>query len=273
MLKKFASDFEGGTVTVNAAMDSNQLMAALRSTNQAGNEIWVTIREGYTIRDMGLVLEAAELVKSADEFVGATKEEYFYYPFLDDLPERENLLEGYLFPETYLFAPGTDVRDIAVRMLNQFDRVFRWEFYERAAELGLTVDEVVTIASIIEKEIRVPEERALASAVIHNRLALGERLEMDSTIQYALDKRKDRILYADLEIDSPYNTYRNAGLPIGPISNPGLASIEAALYPADVDYRWFVVSDDETGAHYFTNNYDDFLRARDQYLQRWNQDD
>jgi len=269
MLKKAASDFEGGTFVVDASMDSNQLMAVLRSRNNISQEVRVTIREGYTIRDIGVILEAAELLESAEEFIQACAEGDFYYTFLNDVPERENRLEGYLFPDTYFFSPGTDARDIVVRLLNQFDRVFRWEYYERARELGLTVDEVITIASIIEKEIRVPEERSLASAVIHNRLARGEALGMCSTILYALDKRKDRLLDEDLRIDSPYNTYINRGLPLGPISNPGQACIEAALYPADVDYLWFVVKNEETGEHHFTGDYNDFLNAKAHYQQRF----
>ncbi|MCL2698834.1 MAG: endolytic transglycosylase MltG [Defluviitaleaceae bacterium] len=269
MLKGATGDFEGGTFTVNAAMDTNQLMAALRSTDIVGQGIRVTIREGSTIRDIGVVLEAAGVIEDAEEFVRVADEEDFPFPFLVNLPNRPNRLEGYLFPDTYMFMPNSDPWDIAMRMLGRFDQIFTWEHRERAYELSLTVDEVVIIASIIEKEIRVAEERALASAVIHNRLKLGEPLGMCSTIQYVLDKRRDRLLDEDLQIDSPYNTYIHAGLPIGPIANPGLACIDAALWPANVDYRWFVVSDEETGEHYFTNNYDDFLRARTLYLQRF----
>jgi UPF0755 protein len=269
MLKGATDDFEGGTFTVNAAMDTNQLMAALRSQGNDSQDVRVTILEGLTTRDIGVVLEAAGIIEEAGDFVRAADETDFNFYFLHNLPERPNRLEGYLFPDTYMFAPGSDPRDIALRMLNRFDYIFTWEYFERADELGLTLDDVITIASIIEKEIRVPEERALASAVIHNRLKLGEPLGMCSTVQYVLDKRRDRLLYEDLEIDSPYNTYIHAGLPLGPISNPGLACIEAALWPADVDYRWFVIRDEETGEHYFTNNYDDFLRARDRYQQRF----
>lgn len=269
MLKKTASDFDGGTFIVNAAMDSNQLMLALRSKYGNSQDVRVTFLEGYTIKDIGVILEAAELLESADEFVQACAENDFHHSFLDDLPNRENQIEGYLFPDTYMFAPGSDAREMASRLLDRFDEIFQWEYYERAHELGLSVDEVITIASIIEKEIRVPEERTLASAVIHNRLKRREPLGMDATILYALDKRKDRILYEDLYIDSPYNTYMYAGLPIGPISNPGAACIEAALYPADVDYLWYVVKDEETGEHFFTNDYNEFLQAKARYQQKF----
>ena len=269
MLKKTAYDFDGGTFIVDAAMDSNQLISALRATGESSQDVRVTILEGYTTKDIGAILEATGLLEDADEFVDTCANTDFYYSFLNHLPERENPLEGYLFPDTYFFAPGSNSREVAMRLLDRFDGIFKWEYYERAAELGLSVDDVITIASIIEKEIRIPDERALASAVIHNRLARNEPLSMDATIIYALDKRKDRILYEDLYVDSPYNTYIRTGLPIGPISNPGIACIEAALYPADVDYLWYVIMDEEVGEHYFTNNYNDFLQAKARYQQKF----
>lgn len=268
MLKNTDDDFDGGTFVVNAAMDSNELVAALRSRVNYSQDVRVTILEGYTTKDIGALLEAGELMP-AEEFIEACDATDFYYTFLNDLPERENRLEGYLFPDTYLFAAESDPEDIAVKLLDRFEEIFKWEYYERAYELGLSLDEVVVIASIIEKEIRVPEERALASAVIYNRLKRGEPLGMCSTILYALDKRKDRLLDEDLQIESPYNTYINAGLPIGPICNPGEACIIAALYPADVDYLWFVVKDEETGEHFFTNDYNEFLNAKELYQQRF----
>lgn len=268
VLKNTDSDFEGGTFLVNAAMDSIELMGALRSRAVATQDVRVTILEGYTTRDIGALLENSELV-SAEEFSEACNKSSFNYSFLDGLPKRENRLEGYLFPDTYFFAEDSDPEDIIVRLLNRFDEIYKWEYYERARELGLTMDEVIIIASIIEKEIRVPEERALASAVIYNRLERGEALGMCSTILYALDKRKDRLLDEDLQVESSYNTYIYPGLPEGPISNPGEACIIAALYPADVDYLWFVVKDEETGEHFFTNSYDEFLNAKVLYQQKF----
>ncbi|HCM18410.1 MAG TPA: endolytic transglycosylase MltG, partial [Firmicutes bacterium] len=120
--------------------------------------------------------------------------------------------------------------------------------------------EVVTLASIIEKEAMLPEERPIISAVFHNRLRLKRPLESCATVQYALGYHKPKLTYDDLEINSPYNTYRNAGLPPAPIANPGLDSILAALYPAEVDYLYFVAKSD--GSHVFTKTYNDHLRAQ-----------
>ncbi len=268
LLKNTDDNFKAGTYTVDTAMDSNELVKALRHDTSIAQDIKITIKEGYTTKDIGMLLESKELV-TCDEFLKACNEIELDYKFLQDVPTRENRLEGYLFPDTYMIAPGTSADKIIYKLLNRFEEIYKWEYQQRAKELGLTTDQVITVASIIEKEISRAEERALASAVIYNRLKKNEALGMCSTILYALDKRKDRLLDEDLKVESPYNTYINPGLPVGPIANAGEACIIAALYPSADDYLYFVVKDEETGEHFFTKSYDEFLNAKAEYKQKF----
>ena len=176
-------------------------------------------------------------------------------------PEARNL-EGYLFPETYLLEKGTTEGVIVESMVQQFLKNWSLERQRRARQLGLSVRQVVTLASLIEKETNRPDERRLISAVFHNRLQRNMTLDCDPTVIYAvrLVKEYDGILHrSDLQLDSPYNTYLYPGLPPGPIANPGLAAIDAALDPAPTDYLFFVSAND--GSHVFSGNYRDHRRA------------
>ena len=171
-------------------------------------------------------------------------------------------LEGYLFPATYTFPLGTSARDVVSEMVRQFEARWRPEWTARLDSVGLTRHEVVTLASIVEKEARVADERAVIAAVYCNRLRIGMPLQADPTVQYILPSHVDRVLYSHLEIASPYNTYRNPGLPPGPIASPGTASIEAALHPAQVPYLYFVARPD--GRHEFRTTFAEHTRAREQ---------
>jgi UPF0755 protein len=163
---------------------------------------------------------------------------------------KGDTVEGYLFPNTYQISEGTPPRQAIKMMLNEFNRQWTTPLREEAKSLGLSTHEVITLASIIEKEAKCPDERPLISAVFHNRLRLGWRLDADVTVLYALGNPKRRLTSADLSVTSPYNTYTYKGLPPGPICNPGMASILAALRPASVPYLYFVAVGD--GRHYFS---------------------
>jgi len=181
-------------------------------------------------------------------------------------PRLREPLEGYLFPDTYLFARGVSERQILRAMLNRMEAVLTQELRERALELGMEIHQVVTLASIIEREAVVAEERAVISAVFHNRLRLNMKLDACPTVRYALDKpSREPLLLRDLEVDSPYNTYRHPGLPPGPIANPGKASLLAALYPAEVKYLYFVSRND--GTHVFSHTLAEHERAARLYGQ------
>jgi len=158
-------------------------------------------------------------------------------------------LEGYLFPDTYTFPPGATARDAVGTMVERFEKVWKPAWDSAARALAMSRNDVMALAAIIEKEARLPEERPVISAVYHNRLRIGMRLQADPTVQYALGRHVERVLYKDLTIDSKYNTYKYAGLPPGPIASPGAASIDAALHPANVPYLYFVAHPD--GHHEF----------------------
>jgi UPF0755 protein len=175
-------------------------------------------------------------------------------------------LEGYLFPDTYQFAKGTSARTVAEAMVKEFRRAFGEAGLQRAAELGMTVRSVVTLASLIEKETSLPNERPLVSAVFHNRLRIGMKLDCDPTVIYALKRDelyRGRLLSRDLKYPSPYNTYVSPGLPPGPICSPGRDSLRAALYPAAEKFFYFVAN--KNGAHHFSRGYAEHLLAVKKY--------
>ena len=221
----------------------------------------VTIREGMTIR---------EIIRQFDsEGFGAVKK---YQKVLQeisliaDLDPLAKNLEGYLFPETYFVTRSMTESEIVATMVKEFRTVWTADRSQRAGEIGLTMREVITLASLIEKETSLPEERPLVSAVFQNRLRKNIRLACDPTVIYAVKQIKEYdgiINQSDLALDSPYNTYRYRGLPPGPISNPGLESIDAALHPANVNYLYFVSKND--GSHFFSSNYRNHHRAVQQY--------
>ncbi|GJQ20190.1 MAG: aminodeoxychorismate lyase [Bacteroidia bacterium] len=168
-------------------------------------------------------------------------------------------LEGYLMPDTYFFHWQTDERAVVERFLHGFRQFYADSLVRRQEELGMTLHEVVTLASIVDRETQLPWERGVVAGVYHNRLRRGMKLEADPTIQYILPDGPRRLLYNDLRISSPYNTYRNRGLPPGPIGNPGREAILAVLYPEKHEYLYFVA--DGKGGHTFSRSYAEHLRA------------
>jgi UPF0755 protein len=164
-----------------------------------------------------------------------------------DLPTPT--LEGYLFPDTYAFPLGTTARQAVQEMVYDFERRWKPDWDTKASALKINRNDLVTMASIVEKEARVPEERPVIAAVYYNRLQKGMLLQADPTVQYALGHHVGRVLYKDLAVKSPYNTYINKGLPPGPVAAPGVASLAAAANPANVPYLYFVASPD--GHHEF----------------------
>ena len=177
-------------------------------------------------------------------------------------------LEGYLFPDTYHFPWAASADDVVTTMVYSLGQVFDPEMDARAEEMGMSRHEVLTLASIIEAECRLHEEQTTVSSVYHNRLERGMRLEADPTVAYAKGMYRGRLFYKDLEIDSPYNTYRNAGLPPGPICSPGAGAIRAALYPDSTDALYFVARGD--GGHVFSKTLKDHLTAVEAFRQRRN---
>ncbi len=208
-----------------------------------------TIPEGYEIRQIVDKLVELGLV-DRDVFLDVLENHPFDYAFLEGV-DRSKRLEGYLFPDTYEILKSADEVAIVNKMLKRFGAVFKPEYYDRANELGMTIDEVVTLASIIEREARVAEEFEIVSSVFHNRMEIGMALQSCATVQYILQERKPVLSFADIEIVDPYNTYINAGLTPAPIASPGELAIKSALYPADTNYLFFVTTENNDGTHYF----------------------
>ncbi|MFS0839812.1 endolytic transglycosylase MltG [Paenibacillus sp. 1P03SA] len=167
-------------------------------------------------------------------------------------------LEGYLFPDTYDIPKDATEQKLITLMVDQLDKRLQnlpADWKDKLKASGLTFHQMMTIASLIEREVVVDEERPLVASVIYNRLKIKQPLQIDATVQYALGKQKERLLESDLKIESPYNTYKNPGLPPGPIASPSLASIKAALYPAESKYFYYVTKKDGSQGHLFGETY------------------
>lgn len=233
------------------AYELDPSMAPIAIINKIANgecsESWITFPEGFTVTQIAERIEEERIGKADEFFQNAL---YNGANFQTNFPHPGNSLEGYLFPDTYLAPSGSPSNKIIEDMLKCFERKVAVPMSEDIQKSGMTLHEAITLASLIEREARVPADRPLVSAVLHNRLKINMRLQCDATVLYALGQHKDRVLYSDLEVDSPYNTYKYPGLPPGPIANPGLASIKAALRPAQVDYLYYVARPD--GSHIFS---------------------
>ncbi|MCL6450308.1 MAG: endolytic transglycosylase MltG [Acetobacteraceae bacterium] len=224
----------------------------------------VTVPEGLTVAEVAALLEKRGFADSA-EFLEAARDVSFLPPDLREGRQEALLLEpleGCLFPDTYRLSHSMKPADIVRLMVRRTVQVLE-PYRPRAAELRLSLHQVLTLASIIEKEARVAEERALISSVYHNRLRLGMKLDACPTVRYALPGHPASLTFADLQVPSPYNTYLNPGLPPGPIAAPGEACVRAALYPADTAYLYFVARND--GTHVFSRTYAEHLQAVRQY--------
>lgn len=214
----------------------------------------VTFPEGLTLRQMAERVEAAGLGRAARYRALAEKQAARFG--LSFIPAGQSL-EGYLFPDTYQLPLGSREEELIERQIRQFRKVF--DELARQYPTDLSAHEVVTLASLIEREAKQEGERRLIAGVLTNRLKKGLALECDATVQYARGEHKARLLYRDLDIASPYNTYRHKGLPPGPIANPGRASLEAALSPASTEALYYVARPD--GTHVFSRTYAEHQRA------------
>jgi UPF0755 protein len=255
--KKFIS----GNYDLRQGMTVSEVLDRL-SMGPIIKEYTITIPEGFTTHQIAARVSAqtktdgAEFERLAQT---GTKDPGFQgYPFLAANPTMT--LEGYLFPKTYTFTENASPRDLVTIMLDQYEEETAGLVFGNN-QSALTSHQILTIASLIEAEAKVSEERPLISAVIYNRLAKNMKLQIDATVQYALPERKERLSSEDLKTDSPYNTYLHQGLPPGPICNPGLDSIKAALAPAQVNYLYYVLTDPD-GRHSFTDSYQEFLNQK-----------
>jgi len=270
--KNIGTGFQAGTYAMTPGTDIQEIIARLNAGDTVAEEtIRVTIPEGFTVRQAVAALveagfsEESLLEVANDPGVFAAVSSGDGPMRAGQIPKSESYrfpLEGYLFPETYEFPKDVTSFEALRRIAAELDRKLAtlpegWE--AQLEKNGVTFHEMMTIASLVEREVVADPERALVAGVIYNRLAADMPLQIDATVQYLFDEQKERLLEKDLRIESPYNTYLNAGLPPGPIASPGLASIEAALYPEPSDFLFYVTKKDGTGEHYFGKTYQEHL--------------
>jgi UPF0755 protein len=261
-LEGYQDSYKAGLYLLNTGSDLKGIMDEITKGSVYKETVRFTIPEGYELRQIADLLHEKGIA-DREEFMQEVKEGSFSYDFVGEIPIRENRLEGYLFPDTYEVFVGESANSIIDRMLGRFEEV--------AGEIGLmdledgsmTLDEMVTLASVVEREAGTVEELPLVSAVFHNRLRTGMNLGSCATVQYVLKERKPRLSTKDTQIDSPYNTYILPGLPIGPIASPGREALKAALEPAESDYLYFVATNE--GTNVFSSNYQQFLRDKEKY--------
>ena len=248
-----------GTYKLNKSMTLDEFVNLLTDSNK--DKVYITIPEGYTIDDIAEKLEENNICNSK-EFIDSVKN-YELPKYISNNPNKRYNLEGFLFPDTYSFNKNENADFIIKTMLNRFEKV--WQEIVEDLNISIPEEEIekkVNVASIIEKEAVVDSERSFISSVIYNRIAIGMPLQIDATVIYSYGYHIEKMYEKYLEIDSPYNTYMYYGLPIGPISNPGRASLMAALKPKETDYLYYLLESENT--HYFTDNYDDFLRRKEE---------
>lgn len=258
------NDFQYGVYKIVKGMPVETIMEVLQEGGKA-ESVTITIPEGWSIRQIAQYLEE-ENICLASEFEAAcnrTDYDFDYYGQINHRADREFLLEGYLWPDTYEIIPENGAEGIVKRMLREFER--KWEKHvlwkQQARELGLTIDQVVTMASCIEREAMLEDEAPKVARVLFNRNEEGLFWGLNCTILYALQKEgtgEDFVSYSDLEVDSKYNTYKYSGFPVGAICNPGQTAIEAVLNPAEGDWLYFIGFEDGSGEHLFTSDYSEF---------------
>ena len=246
MLRGSDRSIRAGTYVFKRGTSWGEVLDDLRGGK--GLEHAITIPEGWSL--LQIVPQLARVLEVPVDSVRAAVRDT---ALLHRLDVPTPTLEGYLFPDTYVFPDGTTARAAVRVMVERFERIWQPEWNARLQALAMSRHDVMALASIVEKEARLPEERPVIAAVYLNRLKAGMLLQADPTVQYALGKHVARVLYKDLEVESPYNTYKHTGLPPGPIASPGKPAIVAALNPANVPYTYFVAHPD--GHHEFTTNF------------------
>ncbi len=276
-----ANNLKAGTYRLSKNMTIPEIVDVLAAGNPARRTTRLTVIEGKTVEEIAKMIRDNENIETdADAFLAMCRDASAFakYPFiaeLNNVSERRYVLEGYLFPDTYDIYADSTPEEILDKMLTRYYEVYQGEWVSRAEELDMTRDQVMTLASIIEREASDPEDFYKVSAVFHNRLNAGMKLESCATLNYITGQ--DRLVFTENEMSivSSYNTYLNAGLPIGPISNPGAAAIQAALYPneeyIEEGYLFFCnANPQETRSLVFAKTYEEHQENVAKYKQYWN---
>lgn len=226
----------------------------------------IIIIEGWKIKDIARYFEENGNAKK-NEFIDAVSKKSSWwddYETLGDKPKDQDL-EGYLFPDTYLVYKDASIDDIIKKMLSNFEKKFTDDMREDAKKSGYSIHEILTLASIIEKEVSTDEDRAMVSDIFHKRLKIGIGLQSDATVNYVTGKGEIQPSYDDVAVDNPYNTYKYRGLPPGPINSPSLSSIRAAIYPKANDYLFFLTTPE--GKMILSKTYEEHIIAKRKYLK------
>lgn len=254
--------YRAGRYALSANMSLAQITRALETGgNEGDSRVRVTLPEGWTLRQIAAAF-AEKGVTDTQEFLRLAASPEGIRTLRADFPLPEKTLEGYLFPDTYFFLPRTPAAQVIETLLTNFTMRFVRPYQREIGQHGLELHQLVTLASLVEREAKVAADRARIAGVIDNRLKLAMRLQVDATVLYALGHHKEVVLYKDLEVDSPYNTYRNKGLPPGPIANPGMAALMAALNPEKNDFLYYVARPD--GSHLFSRTAQEHEAAKRQ---------
>jgi len=251
---------QAGDYTLNTGMSMMEIIDNLQK-GQVAKTYDFTVPEGFTSRQIARLLKEKGSVDEKEflDIVKTGRGVNFKYTHL----MKGHSLEGFLFPDTYSVYKDSTPLEIITKMVKRFEEVVPSNAEQIAKKRGLSFYKLIVLSSLVEREAKIEDERPLVSAVYYNRIKQDMLLECDATIQFLFDKPKEILLYKDLEIDSPYNTYKYKGLPPGPIANPGLPSIKAALYPASVDYLYYVVKGE--GRHKFSKTFEEHEKAVEEY--------
>ncbi len=258
-MRGYDGQMKTGTYTFAMGMSDEEVFEAI--LNGAKHLARLTIPEGFTVKEIAARLYELDLADKED-FLKAAKDFKAY----DYITPNKNVFfaaEGFLFPETYEIESDYSIEEILKMMTEEFDKRLTDEMRAKAKEMNLSIYELVTLASLVEKEVRYEEDRAVVAQVLLKRLKLNMPLQTDATLQYLMDAPKEDVTIEDTKIDSPYNTYQNAGLPPGPVANPGIEAIEAVLNPANTDYLYFVA--DREGHNHYAYSYEEHLNLVNQY--------
>ncbi|HHW70028.1 MAG TPA: endolytic transglycosylase MltG [Clostridiales bacterium] len=281
-----SSNVQAGKYKLKKSMSLPEIVEAITSGEGAIPQKKITIPEGKTVAEIANALaESGKFSFTEEEFIKEAANIKKYekqFTFLQEIPEeRRDIdkypypLEGYLFPETYFVDEGSTPEDIIKTMLSQFAKVYNAEYQSRADELNLTTDQVVTLASIVQREARLKEEFPKIAAVFHNRINRDMPLESCATIRYITGKNILYVTNEEAQIESKYNTYKYKGLPIGPIACPGELAIKSVLYPdeemmdPEKPYLYFVLMDPNEGRHSFNYDYDSHIKDKKKYEKLW----
>lgn len=248
-----------GSYTFTLGMSTEEVFAKLLTGEK--KLVQFTVPEGFGIKDIAERLYNLDLADK-NEFLQAA-ENFAPYDYMKKHKDVFFAAEGFLFPDTYTVENDVEIEEILSLMANTFDEKLTASMRAQAAKMDLSIYDLITLASLVEREVRFPEDRAIVAQVLLKRLKLNMPLQTDATLQYLMDTPKEEVTIEDTQIDSPYNTYQHVGLPPGPIANPGMAAIEAVLHPADTDYLYFVA--DRSGHNHYAYTYEEHLNLVNKY--------